>query len=68
VKISQTLLSRELRTEPRIADTALRVATAVLMTFAAALVLIHAQVYSNGPPLPTTSIWTNVAASTADRH
>jgi hypothetical protein len=66
VKTSQTLLSRQLRTEPRFADTALRVATALLMTFAAALVLVHAQVYSGGQPLPTTSIWTNVAASTAD--
>jgi hypothetical protein len=68
VKTSQTLLSRPLRTVPRFADTALRVATALLMTFAAALVLVHAQIYSGGPPLPTTSIWTNAAANTADHR
>ena len=34
---------------------AIRLATALLMTFAAALVLVHAQVYSGGLPQPETA-------------
>ena len=66
MKTSQTLFSRQLRTEPTFADTALRLATGLLITFAAALVLIQAQIYGGGMPLSTTSIWTNIAANMAD--
>ena len=66
MKTSQSLYPRQVRTEPRFADTTLRVATALLMTFAATLVFVHAQVYSGGQPLPTVSLWSNLAASTAD--
>jgi len=68
VKTSQALSSQPPRTDLRFVDTALRISTALLMTFAAALVLVHAQVYSGAMALPTTSIWSDVAASTADLH
>ena len=50
--------------EPR-ADTLLRSATALLITFAAALVLLHAQIYAGAVPHPTTALW-STAANTAD--
>ena len=40
------------RTEETRSDTILRIGTALLMTFAAAVVLLHAQVYSAGLPHP----------------
>jgi hypothetical protein len=43
------------------AEAVLRLATALLITFAAAFVLIHAQVYAGGQPHPTTVIFGAVA-------
>jgi hypothetical protein len=43
------------------ADTVLRVATALLITAATAAVLIHAQVYAGGQPLPTAPFFGAVA-------
>ena len=42
-----------------------RVGTALLMTFAAALVLVHAQVYSGAVPTSETSISDSVGVNTA---
>jgi hypothetical protein len=46
-------------------ETAVRIATALLMTFAAALVLLHAQAYGGGLPHTPTPLW-GASASTAD--
>ena len=51
------------RQEP-LSETALRTATALLISFAAALVLLHAQAYAGALPQPTTPLW-DAAASTA---
>ena len=42
-------------------EAALRGATALLITMAAAIVLVHAQVYAGGQPHPTTAIFGAVA-------
>ena len=47
--------------EAPFADAVLRVTTALLITFAAAVVLVHAQVYAGGHPHPTTAIFGAVA-------
>jgi len=47
--------------ESPFAEGALRVATALLMTIAVAVVLVHAQVYAGGEPLPTTPFFGAVA-------
>jgi hypothetical protein len=64
---SNTSFARQRRAEP-VSGTIVRAATALLITFAAALVLIHAQAYGGGLPQPEPSIWTSVAANTADPH
>jgi len=43
------------------ADTVLRITTALLITVATAVVLVHAQVYAGGQPHPTTAIFGAVA-------
>ncbi len=52
--------------EPQ-SETAVRIATALLMTFAAALVLLHAQAYGGGLPHPTTPLWGAVASTAGPR-
>src|SRR5215467_12965654 len=38
-------------------DTVLRIGTGLMMAIAAALVLLHAEVYASGLPQPTTALW-----------
>jgi hypothetical protein len=47
--------------EAPFAEAALRGATALLITAAAAVVLVHAQVYAGGQALPTIPFWGAVA-------
>ena len=47
--------------EAPFAEAILRGATALLITIAAAIVLVHAQVYAGGQPLPTTPFFGAVA-------